>query len=242
MLFQKTEKKVDFSKLNKLIYGFPKTGKTTLASYMHDKDGKPPLFITTEDGHGAMEIYQARVESWAGFKKLVKMIASKADQVRSEHSCIVIDLISDIDMMCTKSVCDQKRVEHLTDLDFGKGFHLQKVEFQREMQELFNVLPIVFICHSTEKEITYNNEKIKRQAPSLAKGALEYINGKVDVIMWIDPSNSKKKTTEIRIKPNTTCISGSRFKQLCQDFIFNPENPQEAYDAMQSAFVGKENK
>jgi hypothetical protein len=231
------EETPDFSKLSKLIYSFPKTGKSTLASFMFDKDGRPPLFLASEDGHKALKVHAVKTTSWEGFLRLVHMLEEKAAQLKQEHSCFIIDLISDIDDMCTQYICRQNHVKTLADMDHGKGWALHKQEFRTAITRLFALLPITFICHGSEKEIVWNNDKIKVQCPSLTKGCLEFVNGKVDLIMWISPANSKKELPEIVMKNSTTCIAGSRFPQLVRNFTYYPDKPLSTYKEIERVYA-----
>lgn len=238
-LFKRTTPKRDFAKLSKLIYGWPKSGKSTFAAQQIDADGREPLFITSEDGHDALGVFAQRVTSWNGLSKLSEDILKNAEVIKQQHSCFVLDLISDFDIMCAETTAKKNNVVHLADLDFGKGWALQKQEFQRVIKELMLVLPCTFIAHSADKELMWNNEKIKVQAPSLSKGALEFINGKVDVIAWMTPSNNKKEYPEVVMKNTLTSIAGSRHRQLCRSFTFYPENPARTYGEIQKAFANE---
>lgn len=235
-LFPKTQKENEFSKLNKMLYGFPKTGKTTWASHIIDKEGRPPLFVATEDGHKALDVHSVRITKWEGFIKLVAYLKQNAAQIQKEHSCIVIDIVSDLDDMCTNYICETTAVRALADLDYGKGFALQKSEFKKYVSQLFNLMPLVFLAHSAEKEIMWNNEKIKVQCPQLSKACLEFINGKVDLIMWIAPANSTQTFPEIIMENSSTCIAGSRFPQLVGKYPFDPANIESCYDHMCNTF------
>ncbi len=239
--FQKTKINRDFTKLNKLLYGFPKTGKTTFASVQRDSEGREPLFIATEDGHGALEVYRDRVTSWEQFLASKDKLVKNSDAIKKAHSCLVLDLISDLDQMCSDYLCARAKVRHISDLgDFGKGFAIQAAEFQGAIRPLFDILPITFIAHSADKEIQWNGEKVKSQSPSLSKRCMEYVNGKVDAIMWIAPANSKKEYPEITMRNTTTSIAGCRFRQLNRAFRYYPEAPDRTFQDMQKIFAGEE--
>lgn len=238
-LFPQEQLQADFSKLNKLIYGFPKSGKTTFASLMRCINDRPPLFIATEEGHGALSLHRVRVTSWAGFLKLLSFLETNANQIRSEHSAIVVDLVGDLDDMCTAYIIAQQNnpdITSLPDMEYGKGFHLQALEFKTAINRLFSILPVTFIAHSTEKEIMWNNEKIKTQCPDLTKRALSYVNGKVDLIMWIAPANSNQAKPHIIMEPSTLAIAGSRYKQLVKNYVLEPDDPGLTYQAIQKDF------
>lgn len=237
MLFKKTEVKRDFSKTNKLIYGFPKTGKTTLCSHMKDLSGKEPLFIMTEDGSGELEIYSQRVTSWEGFTQLVKhVIIPKKKEIIEQHSCIVIDLISDIDEWSGRFVEKENKISHLSDLEYGKGWCEQEKVLKDIFLPLLNVLPITFIAHSTEKEIIWQGEKIKLQAPLLSKRALNFINGKVDLIAFILPASKMNENSQLVIEPSIGHIAGSRYKSIIGTYEIDNADMSKTYAAIQTSF------
>ena len=234
-MFKKTTLLNDFARLSKLVYGFPKTGKTTFASHWVDKEGRQPVFIATEDGHGALEVFLQRIKSWEHFKKVVEYVEGNAESIKKEHSCFVIDLVSDLDSWCTDYICTENGVPSLTDLGFGKGFAMQSNEFQRELRKLMNILPVNYIAHTKEKEVNWNGEKIKTQCPSMSSRCLEYINGKVDCIMYIDTITHRNKTV-ITMNGKDTCIAGSRHKVLCREFDMNYDDMSATYNEIKTTF------
>lgn len=248
--FEKTKVKQDFSQLNKLIYGFPKTGKTTLASMMK-QNGKEPLFITTEDGHGAVEIYAQSVldpdakpgesgKHWLKYLKVRDFILANREEIIKQYSCIVIDLISDLDDMATNYIIQKHKVTALADLEWGKGWTLQQAAFKDGINPLFGVLPVVFITHSKEKDWTFNGEKVKIQAPTMSTRCFDFINGKVDVIGWIVPANTKNERPCITFKPSTMAIAGSRFDFMAtRDFELDYMDMQSSYNSIVNYFSSK---
>lgn len=240
LVFTKTELHNDFSKLNKIIYGFPKSGKTTFASKII-VNGKEPLFITTEQGHNAISVYAQSVLSddgndWEKFIKVRDYIISNANDIREQHSCIVIDLISDLDDMCTTYILKKNKVKSLADLEWGKGWSLQQTEFQSGINPLFRICSIVFITHTKERELSYNGDKIRTQSPTLSSRAFDFINGKVDIIGFIVPANNKREKPTLTFRPSTMAIAGSRFSFMTTDFILDYEDMQGSYNKINDFF------
>ncbi len=230
MLFPVPQVDHDFTKVNKLIYGYPKSGKSTLASLMVDKEGRVPLFLASEKGHTSLRVSAANITSWDGLLKCTDLLEKEVTRVKAEHSTIVLDLISDFDAWCGTAIATKKNVEYVGDLEMGKGWKLMRDEFQKNITRIFNLLPVTFIAHTQDKKITWNGEQITTQAPSLSKAALDFVNGKVDAIMFINPSNSKKEFPEITMQPSTAHIAGSRQRALCRAFRYDPANPKAAWD------------
>lgn len=236
MLFAKSVKKTEWASTNKCIYGYPKTGKTTIAAAQRTTDGREPLFVATEDGHGALEVYVQRVTSWEGFVRLCDHISKNGQAIQGQHSCIVCDLVTDLDQWCGQAVAKKFNVAHISDMDFGKGYSLAKEEFQVQLNKLMAVLPVTFIAHAAEKEIVWNGEKIKVQSPSLGKGALDFVNAKVDSIIYLSPASSKKEKAELLCRAEKGIIAGTRFPQLAKSFEVDYANPSSTIAAIQAAF------
>lgn len=236
-MFKKSVIEKDFAKVSKLIHGFPKTGKTTLASKFIDKEKREPVFIATEDGHSALEVYRQRVKNWTSFKKLVEVIEDNQEEVKKKHSCFVLDLVSDLDSWCSEYICEKNQVPALADLAYGKGYQMQAEEFQSQIRKLMNIMPVNYISHAKEKEITWNGQKIKTQTPSMGNRCLEFINGKVDCIMYVDPVSHKEQTL-VTMEPSDMAIAGTRFQQLCKSFVLNYEDMGKTYKEMKLTFEG----
>ena len=233
-LFPKTNIKNDFTLLNLLFYGFPKKGKTTLVSQFKSGE-KEPLFLASEDGHGALSVRAKKILKWEHFIRVVDHLVREKQEVSNKVSCIALDLISELDDMCTQYVCDRENIMHLNSLDFGAGWKLQSDEFQKQIRKLLDNFVVIFIAHSSEKEIMWNGEKIKVQAPSMAKRALEFINGKVDMIGWIIPASGENKP-KVTFKPSTMCIAGSRFKHMTHDFELDFNDMSKSYNTIATWF------
>jgi len=164
------------------------------------------------------------------------MLVENADDLREQHSCIAIDLVSDLDDMCTQFILDKHAVSDLSDLEWGKGWQLQTTEFQTGLKPLFQILPMVFITHSEERELMYNGEKIKTQAPTMKKRAFNFINGKVDLIGWIIPASSTKDKPSITFRPSTMAIAGSRFDFMNTEFELDYTDMQGSYQKITDHF------
>ena len=237
-LFKRSVPKTDFSELNMLIHGQVKTGKTTLAAQMTVGD-KEPLFIATEDGHHNLNVLVESVSNWIAFKAVVAKLEKNKDAVKAQCSCVVLDLMSDLDQWADDYVCTELRIKNLGDLDFGKGYGAKKKEVQSQLSKLFSILPVKFITHTKEKEVELDGVKVDMYVPNLSGSSMEYINGKVDAIGFIAP-DSKTKKTFITFRPTKFAIAGTRFPHIAKEFELNPINPSDSYKAINQSFVNKQ--
>lgn len=240
VLFPESEVTADFNSLNQLWHGWPGTGKTTLASLMGG--GKlPPLFLATEKDQ-TKKMHRQMITDWAHFERIIKYLENNIQKLKEEHSCLVIDLITDLDLMCQKSIEQEKNVSYLHDLDFGKGSALHKGKMQPAVLKLFNLLPTIFLAHSRERELNWNGEKLKVQAPDLAKGTMDFISGKCDIIAYIGPANDKKLHGEFVTQGSTKCLSKSRFPALLGTYPLIKNEPELTIKALNEAFTTEKDK
>lgn len=235
-LFKRSTPKKSFAELSKMIHGFIKTGKSTLAAQM--KVGtKEPLFIATEDGHHNLDVSVEMIYNWDSFKLLVSKIEKNKETVQKDFSCIVIDLASDLDRMCEEYACKSLNIKHISDAQWAKGYHTQSKEFQKEMSRLFAILPITFISHTKEKEVEIEGAKYDMYQPNLSTSTKEYLNGKVDCIGFIIPSSKKSPTPRITFKPSTAIMAGTRHAWMAKDFELSSSDMPASYAAIENEFI-----
>lgn len=164
-----------------LIYGGPKTGKTTTACQF-----SKPLLLAFEPGYNLIDgIKAVSVTSWLDMKNYAKQL--KKDEVREMYDTLIIDTVGLMWGLCEKFIKTQKDIEDLTDLGFGKGYRAVRDEFQDIINSLGQMgYTLVFISHAEKKDYTdglgVNHSGI---TPALDKRPKEIISGLVDVFMFV---------------------------------------------------------
>jgi hypothetical protein len=210
---EKTPARMSLSDLTVLVHGPAKIGKSTLCSR-----AEKALFIATEAGLNALEVYQVPVTSWNEF------LAACGEVAGGEHGfkTIVVDTLDNAYLMCQEYICAKHKIEHPADLAYGKGFSLVNTEFYRVLNKL-SLLPygLFLVCHSQEKEIETRTGKRTRIVPTLPDKARRMVLGMVDVILYCDVEtvvNADGKTTGerriMRTKPTETYEAGDRTGRL----------------------------
>lgn len=228
--FKRSVPKTNFNSTNILIHGFPKTGKTTLASKFKDGE-KEPFFIMTEDGLGILDVPYERVKTWEEFMHVKQYLTLRKEEFNKKYSCIVIDLISDIDKFCIYHICKTKGVESINDIEWGRGWHYQQAQFQRAIGDLLQEFHVLFISHSVSKDITIHGEKVKTQIPDMRADNYNFLNGKVDLTGWIIPKWGKDDYPALTFAASVMCLAGSRFPWMQkQTFELNPSDMTGSYN------------
>ena len=129
-------------RIKMVLYGEPGVGKSVFAC-----KAPKPFFICSDGNYAWLEDFGAdpdayvEVSSWDEAKK-----AFAKDY--SEYETIVVDLTEDLFKWCEKEYCTRNKIEHLSDLGYGKGYDATRNEFFIEMCKLISLdKNIIFLMH-----------------------------------------------------------------------------------------------
>jgi len=210
---EKTPPRMSLSDLTVLVHGPAKIGKSTLCS-----KAEKALFLATEAGLNALEVFQVPISTWNEF------LAACGEIAKGEHGfrTIVVDTLDNLFRMCSEYICMRHKIQHESDLGYGKGFALTNNEFYRALNKL-SLLPcgLFLVCHSQAKEIETRTGKRTRIVPTLPDKARRMVLGMVDVILYCDVEAvidaDGKTATERRVmrtKPTEAYEAGDRTGRL----------------------------
>ena len=129
-------------RIKMVLYGEPGVGKSVFAC-----KAPKPFFICSDGNYAWLEDFGAdpdayvEVSSWEEAKK-----AFAKDY--SEYETIVVDLTEDLFKWCEREYCVRNKIEHLSDLGYGKGYDATRNEFFIEMCKLISLdKNIIFLMH-----------------------------------------------------------------------------------------------
>ena len=129
-------------RIKMVLYGEPGVGKSVFAC-----KAPKPFFICSDGNYAWLEDFGAdpdayvEVSSWDEAKK-----AFAKDY--SEYETIVVDLTEDLFKWCEREYCTRNKIEHLSDLGYGKGYDATRNEFFIEMCKLISLdKNIIFLMH-----------------------------------------------------------------------------------------------
>jgi hypothetical protein len=204
---EKTKPKTNLMDHVIFLYGIPKIGKSTLVSEIEDV-----LFFNTGGGLDALECYQTPIPDWSTF------LEACAEFVKGEHKykVIAIDTIDRLHKQCVSYLMDKHKVQHPSDLEWGKGYDMVKDELMRPLTKLaLSQYGLVLISHVDEKEIKTRTATITRSCPTLQGYIWVMIDGLTGVIMFMTAIQDKDGYRRIiRTTPNESYIAGDRTKRL----------------------------
>lgn len=195
-----------------LIYGKPKTGKTTLASKFPKN-----LLLAFEKGYNAIDnIYVQDINNWSDFKQVLRQL--KRPEVQAQYHTITIDTATIAYEMCENYICQQNSVQSISDIPWGGGYAATKKEFETCLRQITMLgYGLVLISHiETRKEKNSDDTEIEILAPSMPKRCYEVVNQIVDIIgyiatEWDDVGGSERY---LYTRQTPTVMAGSRFKYL----------------------------
>lgn len=204
-----------------LLYGEPKSGKTTTAS----KFPKSLLFAF-EKGYNALPGVMAQpINSWGEFKKFLGELKQPA--VQEKFSTIIIDTADIAYNLCEKFICSRENVDTIADLAYGKGYSMVGAEFDESLRRILNLnYGLILISHSTDKTFkdTDGNE-YQQIVPTLDKRGRLICERTCDIIGYSCPVNTETGTqTRLFMRATPRYMAGSRFAYVPDSIEFNYEN------------------
>ena len=206
-----------------LLYGAPKTGKTTVSSQFPNA-----LLCAFEKGYNALPgIFAQPINSWGDFKKVITQLKDPA--VAERFSTIVVDTGDIAYDYCSRYVCSRessgdKVYETLGDLPYGKGYALAQAEYDEQFRKILQMnYGLVIISHSKDKTFKDETGKEYNQIiPTLDTRAAQVCERTCDIIGYVrsvDTENGQQTRMFLRGTPRY--VAGSRFKYTPDSIEFS---------------------
>ena len=203
-----------------LIYGQPKSGKSTFGSQL-----PRALFLNFEQGTNALAgIRGVPMLRWTDFKKVLSQL--RKPQAKEMYDSIVVDTASIAWQLCEQYICQRENVDSIRDVPWGQGWNMVKNEFSECWREITLLgFGILFIAHAKDRPTEMRDEEgnaITAVAPDLPNNAYTIINSIVDIIGYLqvqmNPDGSTERYLYTRSTPNV--FAGSRYQYLAPKIKF----------------------
>lgn len=215
-----------------LIYGQPKTGKSTFGSQL-----PRALFMNFEQGTNALAgIRSQPILRWTDAKKVLTQL--RKPQAKEMYDTIVVDTASIAWQLCEKYICQRENVDSIRDVPWGQGWNMLKQEFSEFWREITLLnFGILFIAHSKDKPTEMRNEDgeaLTAVCPDLPNQCYTIINSIVDIIGYLQVQMNPDGTSErfLYTRSTPTIFAGSRYQYLAPKIKFGY---QELVDAIGDA-------
>lgn len=203
-----------------LIYGQPKTGKSTFGSQLPRS-----LFMNFEQGTNALAgIRSVPILRWTDAKKVLTQL--RKPQAKEMYDSIVVDTASIAWQLCERYICSRENVDSIRDVPWGQGWNMLKTEFSEFWREITLLgFGILFIAHSKDKPTEMQNEDgeaITAVCPDLPNQCYAIINSIVDIIGYLQVQMNPDGTSERYLYTRSTpyVFAGSRYQYLAPKIKF----------------------
>lgn len=194
-----------------MLYGKPKSGKTTAACSFPDA-----ILFAFEKGYNAIgNAYPYDILKWPDYKLAIRDLEDS--RTKERFKTVIIDTISIAWDLCEQFVCTQNGVQKIADIPWGGGYSACKKEFENSLRKIAQLgYGIVLIAHSSsriEKDADGNEHEIV--FPDIPKRAAEICNGLVDIIGYIGNEYTENGIERwLYTRETPYLFAGSRFKYL----------------------------
>ena len=222
-----TQPKKDASDSSILAFGDAKLGKTEFAAEFPDS-----VILATENGQNFLTCYRVPIDSWQTF------LTACGELARGDHGfrTITIDTVDNLWMLCQRYICERHKVEHESDLAYGKGYGLIYNEFQRVLTRLSQIgLGLLLIGHADREVVEGRTGRYERAVPALKDRVRKFLLGMCDLVLYCDqeavagPDGKTTLRRVLRTKPSPYWVAGDRTGRL-------PETIDFSYPAFAAAF------
>ena len=212
----------DLTGYSVLLYGEPKSGKTTTASKFPNS-----LLLAFELGYNALPGVMAKpMATWRDMKTTLKELED--EQVKAVFKNIIIDTVDLAYDAAKKYVCNQNEVNDITDIGYGKGYNLVMKEFDEAIRAILRMgYGCILISHSTDKTFKDAQGKEYNQiVPTIENRGRLVCERTCDIIGYsrtVENSEGQKET-RLFLRETPRFVAGSRFKYMPDNIIFSYEN------------------
>lgn len=200
----------DLSGYSVLLYGTPKSGKTTIASKF-----PKALVFAFEKGYSAIPgIMAMPVNSWREFRSY--LVDLKDEDTKEMYKTIVIDTADIAYDYCCEYICNQEGKDNIADIPYGKGYQLAMREFDKCIRKILQMdYGLVLISHA--QDVTLKDEQgveYQQMMPTLDKRGRLVCERTCDIIGLTRPVKQEdgRTVTKMFLRETPRYVAGSRFR------------------------------
>ena len=240
MNLQKNKISRDLGSYMCFYYGNSKVGKSTLASKLYGDDA---LFVATEKGYNALNVFAVDLTSWNETSGLLRQL--KMPEIKEKFKVIVIDTVDILFDLATSYILKINGCTDLSDKPFGKLYgEVDKIfnEFLLSITRLGYGLALIGHAKTQSKLAKKGNNEVESDytIPSLARRGYQIVAAMVDNIFYItmDEDEDGNQVRVIKTRATNEFFAGSRFKYLPETILLDADVLKEE---MQKAVDKEEN-
>lgn len=172
-----TKPRADIGRSKLWLHGEAGAGKTTLASHFENS-----IFLDTDRGTDALEVYRIPIASWRDTAKAVKLLVSKEHDFKT----VVFDVVELHYHFLSEQVSRDNGVKHLSELGFGSGYDQTNKRFRKVLDDLHDAgLGVVLVSHTRDKELTLGGIAITKKVPDVSDSPRKVFIGWSNEIIYL---------------------------------------------------------
>lgn len=194
-----------------LLQGPRKIGKTTTGVDFTEQ----PLHIDTQGGSLNYGVRRVDCPDWTTFREIGAALAGGGIE---NYTGIIVDTIGDLAGFCQDYVVtalggsennmDKGEYRHYSEFEYGKGSSAVRDEFKLRVAKLCSLgLPVLFIAHEDEKEVSTRTGSINVFQPEIGiKNQRNWLTGFCDALLRaavIDTAEGERRVIETQPTPRT---------------------------------------
>ena len=208
----------DLTGYSVLLYGEPKSGKTTTASQFPNS-----LLLAFELGYNALPGVMAKpMATWRDMKTVLKELDDS--EVKKVFKNIIIDTVDLAYDAAKKYVCNQNEVNDISEIGYGKGYNLVMKEFDEAVRAILRMgYGCILISHATDKTFKdAQGKEFNQIVPTIDNKGRLVCERTCDIIGYsrtIETGEGKKET-RLFLRETPRFVAGSRFKYMPDSIIF----------------------
>jgi hypothetical protein len=212
----------DLTGYSVLLYGEPKSGKTTTASKFPNS-----LLLAFELGYNALPGVMAKpMSNWRDMKVTLKELDDPA--VKERFKNIIIDTADLAYDAAKKYVCNQNEVNDISEMAYGKGYNLVMKEFDEAIRAILRMgYGCILISHATDKTFKdAQGNEFNQIVPTIDNKGRLVCERTCDIIGYsrtVETSEGEKKT-KLFLRETPRFVAGSRFKYMPDYIDFSYDN------------------
>ena len=201
----------DLTGYSVLLYGEPKSGKTTNASRFPNS-----LLLAFELGYNALPGVMAKpMRNWRDMKTTLKELDD--DAVKERFHNIIIDTADLCYDACKKFICNQNEVNDISELAYGKGYNLVMKEFDEAIRTILRLgYGCILISHATDKTFKdAQGNEFNQIVPTIDNKGRLVCERTCDIIGYSRAVETEEGLkTKLFLRGTPRFVAGSRFKYL----------------------------
>ena len=200
----------DLSGYSVLLYGTPKSGKTTIASKF-----PKALVFAFEKGYSAIPgIMAMPVNSWREFRSY--LVDLKDEDTKEMYKTIVIDTADIAYDYCCEYIFNQEGKYNIADIPYGKGYQRVMREFDKCIRKILQMdYGLVLISHAQDGTLKdEQGVEYQQMMPTLDKRGRLVCERTCDIIGLTRPVKQEdgRTVTKMFLRETPRYVAGSRFR------------------------------